>query len=81
MTPRFSGAFASLLKERGGHEAENENEEGEKSGGVACGAQWFGIVDGERAKKTDADEQSGPDVPAAPVTESQESQEHRKKKR
>src|ERR1700687_9236 len=70
-----------LLEEGGGHEAEDENQEGKEGGAVARGAQWFRIEDGKSAKKTDADEQSGPDIPAAPVAESQESQEHGKKNR
>jgi len=70
-----------LLEEGGGHEAEDENQEGKEGGAVARVAQWFRMEDGKRAKKTDADEQSGPDIPAAPVAESQESQEHGKKNR
>src|SRR5260370_14998958 len=39
------------------------------------------MVNGKRAHKTDADEQSGPEVPSAPVAERQQSQKRGKQKR
>ena len=64
-----------LLKEWRGHETQEENQEREKRGGVTRRAERLGIVDGKSAKEMDADEQGGPDVPAAPIAICKESQD------
>jgi hypothetical protein len=38
-----------VVEEGGGHEAEDEHDEGEEGGGEAIGVQRFGIVDGKGA--------------------------------
>ena len=70
-----------LLEEGGGHEGEQENQEGKGGDGAATGVERFGIVDRKGAEKTDADEHSSPDVPARPKAEAEKNQEHRKKDR
>jgi len=60
--------WASELVEDGdGHEAEEENEEGEKYAEAAIGVEREGIVDGSHAQEAEAEENSGPNVPDAPA--------------
>ena len=60
--------WASELVEDGdGHEAEEENEEGEKYAEAAIGIEGERIVDGGHAEEAEAEEDPGPNVPDAPT--------------
>src|SRR5260370_37270253 len=70
----------SVVDEGRGHEGEEEDEEGEEGGCAATGVEGLGIVDGEHAKKLNAEEESGTDVPATPKEQAEKNEKRREKK-
>jgi hypothetical protein len=70
----------SVVDEGRGHEGEEEDEEGEEGGCAATGVEGLGIVDGEHAKKLNAEEERAPDVPASPKAQAEKNEEQREKK-
>jgi hypothetical protein len=77
----------ALVEDGDGHEAEEENEEGEENAEAAIGIEREGIVDRGHAKKAEAEENSGPNVPDAPTlahpvaVEAEKQQENGKEER
>src|SRR5579862_991021 len=63
MTP---GCKSELFEEWGGHEAEDEDEQGDDGAEAAGGVEWLGVEDGDEAEETDDEEERAPNVPAGP---------------
>ena len=57
------------------HEAENENSERDECAEAAVGVQGDGVVDGENAEETNAEEKGAPNVPAGPEMKNAEKDE------
>jgi hypothetical protein len=76
------GFFSSLLEaeEGGGHEAEDEDDESQESGETAWRVEGNGIVDWGDAEKTEAEEKSGPNIPAVPEEIAERKKGEREKK-
>jgi hypothetical protein len=77
----------TLAEDGDGHEAEQENEEGEEDAEAAMGIERERIVDGGHAEEAEGEEDSGPKVPDAPAltnpmaVEAEKQEENRKKER
>src|ERR1700686_2060996 len=64
----------------GGHEAQQKYKQRKTSGEAAIGVEGSVVVNGGGAKKAEAEEQGGPDVPAGPVAEEAEEEQQRGQK-